>query len=296
MFQCPIPNENELIHYYGDTYYAYEKPKTDFKVNFLELKNLGVHLNKSFLKHYKGYSHLNIRNSRIFGFLGKLLSEFLMISKFPNYIDSGRLLDYGSGAGDFVSFARHVGWIAEGIEFNKEAAKVGEKAGLDIYHGSIDFLQNKNEYYDCIVTSHCVEHVPNVKRLFNAFYNGLKKGGKLLIEIPNGDALAFKKYKEYHYYLGLPVHVNLFSNKSIRIISENAGFTIKSIRSYNRIITQAYSLELLNREKKQSSKMTSKYKKSGYLKSFFFIIKALLTSYNWDNKNNGDCLIIELEK
>ena len=66
-----------------------------------------------------------------------------------------------------VSFLKHIGWDAEGIEFNSHAAQVGQDSALKIIHGSIEALECRNEYYDSIITSHCVEHVSDIKRLFN---------------------------------------------------------------------------------------------------------------------------------
>ena len=295
IFQYPIPTEEELIDYYDDDYYAYSPPKTDFHTNFLKLKNIGVFFHKSYLKKYKGYNHLNILSNSITSFIGKLINYYSGSFSFPNFVKNGKLLDYGSGAGDSVSFAKEIGWNSEGIEISTHAALVGKGAGLSILNGSIDILEGNNKQYDCIMTSHCVEHVPDVKRLFEGFHKNLRKGGTLLIDIPNGDSSSFKIFKRYYFYLGLPVHVNIFTVKSIKVLATSTGFKIKSISSYNRLKTQASTLELINRKNINKSDEKLNYYRRMSFRLAYYMIKALFLSY--DRKQlKGDCLIIELEK
>src|SRR5262249_40966691 len=68
---------------------------------------------------------------------------------------------------------------AEGIEVNAKAVEAGRSAGVQVDHGSIDALENRPCRYEYIMSSHCVEHVSEVRRLFRAFFHALKPGGIL---------------------------------------------------------------------------------------------------------------------
>jgi hypothetical protein len=65
-------------------------------------------------------------------------------------------------------------------------------------------------------------------RLFRAFRAALKPGGTLYVEVPNGDAMSVKRHGENAYYLGAPVHVHLFSRRSLAILAERAGLVVVS--------------------------------------------------------------------
>jgi SAM-dependent methyltransferase len=162
-------------------------------------------------------------------------------------------LDYGSGTGDAVAFARYVGWNAEGIEINPRAARAGRDAGINVDEGSIEALEDRRERYHYIMSSHCVEHVPDVWRLFRAFFAALKPGGMLAIDVPNGDSLAAERFRELYYYLCMPVHMHLFTPGSIRLLAQSTGFADILTTTHSRWYTQMQSAVLRGRSRYEGS-------------------------------------------
>ena len=77
-----------------------------------------------------------------------------------------------------------------------------------------------------------------LEKLLNDFYYALKEGGSLSIEVPNGDSTAFKKFGRYYYYLGMPLHIHLFTIKSLSLLCKMAGFKDIKVSSYNKIKTK----------------------------------------------------------
>ena len=288
IFQFPVPNDTDLEKYYSDKYYSASPPQINFDSSYK--KRRGVWLKLNYLKYFLEYNHLSQYNFLPAALLGKYLFSKPMNYDTPKFIKNGKILDFGSGSGDSVSFLNYIGWDSEGIDFSKSAVEAGKKAKLNIKQGSIEELDKMVEYYDYIMSSHCVEHVPDIYGLFNSFYNALKKGGTLAIEVPNGDSLSFKILKKYYYYLAIPLHIHIFSIKSLLFIAKKTGFKNIEFSSYNKLSKQAASFELINRKSKNKIFLSSKDK----IKIRYYLI-ALLKTYSL-NSNKGDCLVMKMSK
>jgi SAM-dependent methyltransferase len=198
-------------------------------------------------------------------------------------------LDYGCGTGNEVAFAQYVGWTAEGIEINSNAAKAGRDAGISVDHGSIETLENRPGRYDYIMSSHCVEHVPDVWRLFRAFFAALKPGGVLAIDVPNGDSLAAERFKELYYYLCMPVHVHLFTPASIRLLAQSTGFVDICITTHNRWYTQIQSA-VLRRHSRHKGLACVRFPLHSPWECLLGSIRCLPTYILSQTQSRGDCL------
>lgn len=100
--------------------------------------------------------------------------------------ETGRVLDIGSGPGDFLATARETGWDARGIEPSNYAAEHARARGLNVETG---FFNQQSAVqlgvYDFIHMSEVLEHVPNPKELLSNAVNILKPGGLVCISVPN---------------------------------------------------------------------------------------------------------------
>ena len=236
MFQFPFPDEKRLSSYYPDNYYAYVNPET-------VCKGKGFQLLKHFLKRNLGYDHLEVSGNTLFSQLifwviGK------KIFKYPYFKTNGRLLDYGCGSGQFVAIAKYLGWDAQGIDFSEQAVKVGIKSGLRIQQGSIKTLAEFPDTFDCITCFQTINHINNAYKLFNGFYKALKAGGVLIVDDGSAESESMKRNKQFCYYLTMPVHVNIFSKKSLLILADKCGFVPEIITSYNYRLSQVKSAAL----------------------------------------------------
>ena len=290
-FQYPIPNEEELTGYYSKNYYSTRPPKTNFKPSFK--KNRGVWFKINYLKYYLNYKHIDVSTFYPAALISKYFFKKPLDYDTPKFFKHGKILDYGSGSGDTVSFLNFLGWDSEGIDFSKAAAQAGQNKNVNVKHGSIKELENTIDHYDYIISTHCVEHVPDVYRLFNAFYKSLKKEGSLAIEVPNGDSISFKILKKYYYYLTLPLHIHIFSVKSLMHIAKKTGFKNIQFSSYNNFKKQATSFEFMNRKEKNglflsgTEKIRLKYYLMAFLKTYKFSTRK---------KGLGDCLVMKMTK
>ncbi len=290
VFQYPVPGPEELESYYPKTYYAFQDGEFDMSAGWK--KHPGLFSFLHYMKRYRGYDHLKVSGNFFWAMIYRVFLKKDMGVHDPVYVKGGNILDYGCGSGSVVAQLKYLGWNASGIELNGEACAVGIRHGLDIKQGATEQIAKFNSFFDVIRTTHTLEHVTDIDALVPAFYDALKPGGQLLIEIPNGNSMAISSFREYAYYLTLPVHINLFSPRSIRSLLEKNGFEKIRTTTYNNWATQALSFISRSRngmsfdEARKTNKGT---KLIAYLATFPMYMLSRLT-------NRGDCLLVQCRK
>ena len=100
---------------------------------------------------------------------------------------SGRLLDVGTGQGDFGAAARE--WYTfEGTEVSSEGARLArERHGLVVHEGDLLALDLPHDRYDVVTLWHVLEHVTEPRRVVERAALLLKPGGVLAVAVPNTD-------------------------------------------------------------------------------------------------------------
>jgi SAM-dependent methyltransferase len=98
----------------------------------------------------------------------------------------GSLMDVGAGIGQFLYLARpHFKEVA-GIEISTSAIDIARtKYGLNLIRGEIQTIDFGVKQFDNITIFHVLEHVPNPKLVVERCAQLLKKGGTLVIAVPN---------------------------------------------------------------------------------------------------------------
>ncbi|VVM06490.1 class I SAM-dependent methyltransferase [Methylacidimicrobium tartarophylax] len=100
-------------------------------------------------------------------------------------LPSGKVLDYGSSWGYGVYQLIRSGYDAVGWEISRPRAEFGRRM-LDVPVESDWSAIEQRAPFDCIVSSHVLEHLPSPKIAFEAFSDLLGPGGWVLILVPNG--------------------------------------------------------------------------------------------------------------
>lgn len=99
----------------------------------------------------------------------------------------GRLLDVGTGQGDFAAAAAS-SFDVETTEISSEGARIArERHGLAVHRGSLLDLGLPAARYDAITLWHVLEHVPNPGEVAAECGRLLKTGGVLAVAVPNAD-------------------------------------------------------------------------------------------------------------
>lgn len=197
-FTNPIPEENNIGEYYkSDAYVSHTKTKKGV-INSL------YHL-------VKNYS---------------IKRKYSLINTF--FSEKKSLLDYGCGAGDFLTFCKNKGVSVSGFEPSEDARKIAEEnSGLKLKNTSEIHLEKNT--FDVITMWHVLEHVYDLNKDFNQLVALLNENGRLVVAVPNRESYDAQKYKENWAAYDLPRHLYHFTKKDIACFSKNNDLVIEKI-------------------------------------------------------------------
>lgn len=165
--------------------------------------------------------------SLIYGF------RLLRKRRIRKYIKKGRILDIGYGRGLFLNIMKKGGWEVTGVEFSKETASyASDLYGIKVItETSIHELPD--ESFDVITMNHVLEHSRKPSELISECRRLLRKGGLVVVAVPNTSSLQASAGKGVWFHLDLPFHFNHFSEEGlIRLLNKNP-FDILKIKQFD---------------------------------------------------------------
>jgi 2-polyprenyl-3-methyl-5-hydroxy-6-metoxy-1,4-benzoquinol methylase len=140
----------------------------------------------------------------------------------------GRLLDVGCAVGQFLLLAKKCGWNVRGIELNKEEMSYCRRLGLDVIDRLLDDGTFANEEFDAVTLWEVLEHVMDPRAVLKNANRILKKGGALLIVVPNVDSLAARiMHEKCNMFSGMS-HITMFNDRTLSRLVEDEGFRVVS--------------------------------------------------------------------
>lgn len=206
----PIPTNKELSLLYTNDYYKKIKPYY-------------IHGNE------KEIEYLDYTFNEKLDTIEKLLSS-----------KSKRVLDIGSGPGFFLRRAKRRGWDVLGIEPSLIACNYSKKHNIPTiqkFFYEVDIKQIGK--FDAIHTFDVLEHVNDPTSILKKSYSLLKRGGIIVVEVPNDfnplQKLVQKELKKKEYWITLSSnsknsgtldHLNYFDFSSISNLLKRVGFKI----------------------------------------------------------------------
>ncbi len=136
-----------------------------------------------------------------------------------------RLLDIGSGDGDFLSAARKSGFDCLGTDVSARLAEVARsRSGSEVLVGDLADLDLPSESFDIINLDSVLMYVSEPRDLMLEVARLLRPGGVCRIHEFDPDSLI-GRLKGRHYWLYAPTHVNVWTRKSIVALGAAAGMT-----------------------------------------------------------------------
>lgn len=116
---------------------------------------------------------------------GDLLVKFLSEYKKSNLKKKIKLLDAGSGIGQYVYDAKRLGFDAVGLDFSKEAVKKAKELGNKVVFGDMRKMPFKNGRFDIVLAGGSIEHFPETENAIREINRVLKNGGALIGNVPH---------------------------------------------------------------------------------------------------------------
>lgn len=222
MRTSPATSEAYLDTVYGDGYYAFE---------FSEERRFSG-LIKAVLSELFGY---DFRPSFWLGAIARAFGPILkrVYYRTPRGDSPGRLLDVGSGAGDFVKYARELGWDAVGTDPSKVAVEKGRDAGLDIRNVHAEELSDAfptGEKFDLITFHHSLEHTAEPIKALKEASKLATLSAKIVATVPNAGGLMARLFGPDWFYWSVPSHYYHFDETTLHSACGRVG--LKPIKTY----------------------------------------------------------------
>ncbi|NOY49493.1 MAG: class I SAM-dependent methyltransferase [Chlorobi bacterium] len=218
VFTNPVPDKEKISEYYRtDKYLSHDTSGNGLMGNI-----------------YKIIRGLNLKNK------SRLISK---------YKAKGRLLDIGSGTGEFLNYMKNKQFEAVGVEPEQKARDFAiNNYGLDIRDESF-FNKLPDKKFDLISMWHVLEHVYDINTRLQQIHELLYEDGYFINALPMIDSPDSKKFGKYWAGLDLPRHLHHFSSITFSLLAKNNGFYI--IDKYP-MKFDAYFLSLLSHQAKKN--------------------------------------------
>ncbi len=134
-------------------------------------------------------------------------------------ITDKNVLDFGSGIGGFLSLAKeHASYVC-GIELDKRVTAHYVDIGVKLVD-DIGLLQD--DFFDVITAFHVVEHLDDPVVILQQLLTKLKRGGRMIVEVPNSNDALLTLYRSKHFmnFTYWSPHLFLFNGETIKRLFE----------------------------------------------------------------------------
>ncbi len=198
-------------------------------------------------------------------------------------LETGSLLDIGSGTGHFASSMKDAGWSVRGIEINRKAREAATvNFGLEIISPE-EKSTLEPASFDCITLWHVLEHFTDLYGYIKEINRLLRSGGTCIIALPNISSSDAQHYGKYWAAFDVPRHLWHFNPDVFGFLFEGRGFRLVNIRP---LPFDVFYISILSERYKGSSPAFV----TGMIKGAYFAVKALF------NIRKSSSLIYVLKK
>jgi len=181
---------------------------------------------KQKVKYNQPYYHMTLGNH-------PKLQTFKAVLK--GFNPKSKILDIGSGTGEFVGLAKDLGFDIRGIEVAKYALEICHKSGLNVANTALHKIKSKS--YDIITLWDVIEHLKRPNYVMKHINRILKKGGLLVLRTPNQRSIFHKiaaipynlsdgKHRQATQKIYHKDHLYYFSNTTLHWLLGIHGFRV----------------------------------------------------------------------
>ncbi len=237
-----------------------------------------------YYEHPNYISHTN-KSKNITDILYKTIRKYTLNKKVKlinSLSEKGKILDIGCGNGHFLNECANNNWQVFGMESNETARNnATELIQKNIYNSIEQVCETKK--YNIITLWHVLEHIHELDVYLKTIKKCLKKGGKIIIAVPNVESYDAKYFDEFWAAYDVPRHLYHFSSKTIKKLLKNHKLHVNQILP---MPFDAYYVSLLSIKYKEKS--------NNFLKAY--TIGAKSNKLAKENNNNFSSLIYIVNK
>jgi len=142
------------------------------------------------------------------------------------------LLDFGCGNGGFLALAKAAAARAVGLELETRLKPHYGSLGLKVF----ETLGEVDGKFDLITAFHVVEHLPDPAKELRRLAGFLKKGGRLIVEVPSSEDAMLTLYgsEAFSRFTYWSCHLYLFNRDTLRLLAAKAGLKVDYIKCIQR--------------------------------------------------------------
>ncbi len=150
-----------------------------------------------------------------------------LLRRLEEYKKCCRILDIGCSLGFLLHQAQCRGWEAYGLEVSAFACEFAhDKFGIHMHHGILQEGVYAEGFFDVVICSHVLEHVPSPRRLVQLIRSILRPKGAALILVPT--QFSSPSYKLFGGLRGdgPPLHLHFFSRRTLICLLKQEQFRV----------------------------------------------------------------------
>jgi SAM-dependent methyltransferase len=150
----------------------------------------------------------------------------------------GRLLEVGSGHGEFVAAALRTGWQVTAIEPSPSLAMaLRARSGAKVIEAPLEEV-SPGEPFDAVVAWEVVEHSPEPAAFLQALARHVRSDGLLGISTPNLNGWLGHVLGPRHPMVTPPEHLHYLERRTVRRWAERNGWVVRSLTSSSNLRTR----------------------------------------------------------
>jgi len=194
-------------------------------------EELSMHYNTYYERRFKRILKTYLKYLRDLIVL-KDLREYLFLKKTSKFTKVTNFLDYGCGEGEMLLIGNKFGWNCTGTEYSNELSENFGKLGIKVIVAT-DFENStlEKQSFDLILFKHLIEHIRDIPAFLNQTKMYLTKGGILAIKTPSNTSFRAKTKTAKWHFVNPPEHQWSFNTYNFKLLLENNGFEVLSIRN-----------------------------------------------------------------
>lgn len=146
----------------------------------------------------------------------------------------GRILDIGCGLGLFVKNASDVGWIAYGVDFDRDLVEYGKKTfNINLHCGMLEKAKFPSEYFNVITMFNLLDHIREPVVFLKEVGRILKRGGIIYLNVHDVMGWKAQRYgKQWGAYCP-PGHLYYYSYETLRKLLSKTGLRFLMVPGVN---------------------------------------------------------------
>ena len=151
------------------------------------------------------------------------------------HVPDGRLLEVGSGTGEFCAVAQAYGFDAHGVEPSGWAAEQARELGASVMTGDLDAWRaaHPGETVDAVAAFHVFEHVHEPRPFLRAAREVLAADGALVLEVPCFDSVLARRRTFEWVASALTDHVYHYTAKGLSALLREEGFDVEVVLPFS---------------------------------------------------------------